>query len=291
MRFLMGNSGTRVVLIMTYMPMEALIFGKKNVECGAPGKASLGEAKGDGDRSRFPEPLEVPAWKRSLDLALVLLTLPITLPFLILFSAWVYLVSPGRLFFIQERVGRGGSRFRCFKLRTMHDGCATAPHQQYLQQLVKDDRPMVKLDTADPRLIPGARILRALGIDELPQLWNVVRGEMSVVGPRPCIPYEADQFALWQRERFRVLPGMTGLWQVRGKNRTTFTQMIRLDIDYVRNQSLWLDARILLGTPAAVLKQLFLALNARRQRSRQARNLREDAGAPIATAGESGVVG
>lgn len=115
---------------------------------------------------------------------------------------------------------------------------------------------MQKLDTHDPRLIPGARLLRALGIDELPQLINVVRGEMSVVGPRPCIPYEAEQYQAWQRGRFAALPGMTGLWQVRGKNRTTFTRMIELDIEYAKTQSLGLDLMILLATPKAIFDQL-----------------------------------
>lgn len=148
---------------------------------------------------------------------------------------------------------------------------------------------MLKLDQGDPRLIPGARFLRALGIDELPQLINVLRGDMSVVGPRPCIPYEAEQYEPWQRQRFAVLPGLTGLWQVKGKNRTTFLQMINLDIEYTRRQSLGLDLYILLATPKAIFQQLLFALRAKSAKSR--RRLSSTGPVPMATAGESGVVG
>lgn len=149
---------------------------------------------------------------------------------------------------------------------------------------------MQKLDTHDPRLIPGARLLRALGIDELPQLINVVRGEMSVVGPRPCIPYEAEQYQEWQRGRFAALPGMTGLWQVRGKNRTTFTRMIELDIEYAKTQSLGLDLMILLATPKAIFDQLANVL-ARKAKASKDSGLSEGEPVPMTTAGESGVVG
>jgi hypothetical protein len=153
----------------------------------------------------------------------------------------------------------------------MKEGCASSVHERHLERLVAENKPMNKLDTADPRLIPGAKVLRALGIDELPQLLNVVRGDMSVIGPRPCIPYEAQQYQPWQRERFAGLPGLTGLWQVRGKNKTTFTEMIRLDIEYVRRQSFWLDLQILLATPKALFGQLAGAIW---NRTRPARNHR-----------------
>ncbi len=237
----------------------------------------------------FPAPLPIPAYKRPLDLLIVLLVLPIALPVLMLAAAWVSLVSSGSVWFVQERVGRGGKRFRCYKLRTMRAGCTTDTHERHLQQLLRADKPMHKLDTSDTRLIPGARILRALGIDELPQLLNVVRGEMSIVGPRPCIPYEAQQYLPWQRERFAGLPGMTGLWQVRGKNRTTFLEMIHLDIQYVHGQSLWFDLRILLATPKALLAQLAYAVwnrtNPARRRSSPA------AAVPIPSADGSRVAG
>jgi lipopolysaccharide/colanic/teichoic acid biosynthesis glycosyltransferase len=116
---------------------------------------------------------------------------------------------------------------------------------------------MTKLDARDSRLIHGGRLLRALGLDELPQLLNVLRGEMSLVGPRPCLEYEYEQFSQRHRERFETLPGLTGLWQVSGKNRTTFEQMMNLDIRYVREKSLWLDLKILAKTIPAILIQVY----------------------------------
>jgi lipopolysaccharide/colanic/teichoic acid biosynthesis glycosyltransferase len=116
---------------------------------------------------------------------------------------------------------------------------------------------MVKMDArGDSRLIPGGRLIRASGLDELPQIINVFRGEMSVVGPRPCVPYEYEQYLPWQRARFNVVPGLTGLWQVSGKNRTTFEEMIRLDLRYAETRSLWLDLKIMVLTLPALLAQL-----------------------------------
>lgn len=241
-------------------------------------------------RGGYPEPLPVPGWKRAMDLALLLVILPLAGPIILLASLWVALVSSGVVFFVQERVGQGGRRFRCYKLRTMHHGCATWAHERHLQRILSEDKPMAKLDTADSRLIVGARILRALGIDELPQLLNVLRGEMSIVGPRPCIPYEADHYLPWQKQRFATLPGMTGLWQVRGKNRTTFSQMIQYDLEYGRRLSPWFDLRILLATPKAVLAQLYYVLKSRL--SPAPTKASSDAEPmPIPSAGGSGVAG
>ena len=115
---------------------------------------------------------------------------------------------------------------------------------------------MVKLDEhKDPRLIPFGSILRASGLDELPQLFNVLRGEMSLVGPRPCIPYECEAYQAWHWQRFDAAPGLTGLWQVSGKNRTTFEQMVKLDVEYSRRLSLWLDLRIICKTLPALWRQ------------------------------------
>jgi lipopolysaccharide/colanic/teichoic acid biosynthesis glycosyltransferase len=117
--------------------------------------------------------------------------------------------------------------------------------------------PMTKLDASgDPRIIRGGRVLRATGLDELPQLFNVLRGEMSLVGPRPCTPHEFQRYQVWQQARVNVPPGLTGYWQVNGKNKTTFTEMIHMDIYYARNMSLWLDLWIMLRTPAALMEQL-----------------------------------
>ncbi len=169
----------------------------------------------------------------------------------------VRLVSSGPVFFKQERVGYRGTRFMCFKFRTMHVGVDTSVHRGYLNDLMKSDAPMVKMDShGDPRLIRFGLLLRSTGLDELPQLINVLRGEMSLVGPRPCIAYEYEKYTDAQKERFNTLPGLTGWWQVCGKNRTTFTQMVQLDIDYVRGKSLWFDIKILFKTIPAVLVQM-----------------------------------
>jgi len=169
----------------------------------------------------------------------------------------VRIVSEGPVLFRQERVGHLGQRFMCFKFRTMFVNANTTVHQGHLDHLMDSDAPLVKMDAkGDPRIIPFGRLLRATGLDELPQLVSVLRGEMSLVGPRPCLPYEYNKYQRWQKERFNTLPGLTGLWQVGGKNKTTFTEMICLDIRYARTKTLWLDLKILLKTLPAVMVQV-----------------------------------
>jgi len=139
----------------------------------------------------------------------------------------------------------------------MKVGVDTACHQRHLERLMEVNCPMTKLDAVgDPRLIGGGRILRALGLDELPQILNVLRGEMSLVGPRPCTPDEFQHYEHWQKQRVDAAPGLTGYWQVNGKNKTTFTEMIKMDIIYARNMSLRLDLVIMLRTPPALAAQL-----------------------------------
>ena len=171
-------------------------------------------------------------------------------------GAYIKLVSPGPMFFRQDRIGLGEEEFTCLKLRTMRVNAETGTHQEHLSTLVESDVPMKKMDAQDRRLIPGARLLRSIGLDELPQLINIFRGEMSLVGPRPCTVYEFKKYKTWQRERFNALPGLTGLWQVSGKNRTTFTKMIELDIHYSRTSCVWLDLGIIFRTFPAVLGQV-----------------------------------
>ncbi len=203
-------------------------------------------------------PGDVPRWKRALDMAAVLLFLPLLLPLMLGIALIVRLVSKGPVLFRQERVGFRGSRFMCLKFRTMYVGADTSNHQGHLNQLMISDAPMTKLDVrGDTRIIPFGLLLRSAGLDELPQLFNVLRGEMSLVGPRPCISYESEKYLPWQRERFNTLPGLTGLWQVSGKNRTTFTEMMLLDIEYVRKKTLWMDLIIIFKTVPAILVQLW----------------------------------
>jgi lipopolysaccharide/colanic/teichoic acid biosynthesis glycosyltransferase len=202
-------------------------------------------------------PPSMPAWKRAGDILCALLALPLLAAAALAMTVITFLVSPGPVFFRQQRVGRGGRLFSVFKFRTMHVGADTAVHQDHFKRLVASKAPMLKLDAQrDARLIPGGRLLRASGLDELPQLINILRGEMSLVGPRPCIPSEFEQTTPAQRERVRAVPGLTGLWQVSGKNRTTFEEMIRLDIHYAHHVSVLGDLRIILLTPFALLVQV-----------------------------------
>jgi exopolysaccharide production protein ExoY len=198
----------------------------------------------------------LPLWKRVLDVGIILIMFPAVLFFGVLVAILVKCGSPGPIFFRQQRVGYKGRHFTCYKFRTMQVNAETDTHRSYTQQLINGDAPMTKLDAKkDSRLIPLGAPLRASGLDELPQLLNVLRGEMSMVGPRPCIPYEFEVYNTWQRRRFDATPGLTGLWQVSGKNRTTFKEMIELDIRYSEQKSLWLDVRIIFKTVPALWVQ------------------------------------
>ncbi len=200
----------------------------------------------------------VPISNRVLDIFCCLLALPVLSLLALVMAVYTRLVSPGPVFFRQERIGYRGSRFQILKFRTMRVRADSTVHQNHLKALITTNAPMMKLDALhDSRLIPGSWMLRASGMDELPQLINVLRGEMSLVGPRPCIPSEYEQFLPWQRERANTLPGLTGLWQVSGKNRTTFDEMIRHDIHYVRHASLGLNIKIILLTPWAMGVQFY----------------------------------
>jgi lipopolysaccharide/colanic/teichoic acid biosynthesis glycosyltransferase len=168
----------------------------------------------------------------------------------------IKLGSRGPIFYRQERVGYRGSRFTIFKFRTMQVNAETDSHRRHTQHLIASQKPMTKLDAQnDPRLVPLGSVMRACGLDELPQLINVVRGEMSLVGPRPCIPYEFELHQPWQRRRYNATPGLTGLWQVNGKNRTTFEEMVWFDLEYAEKKSLTLDLKILFRTLPAIWQQ------------------------------------
>ena len=199
----------------------------------------------------------IPPWKRALDISLIILALPFLLPVVLVIALIIRIVSEGPIFFRQERIGRDGKKFLCFKFRTMIVGANSVSHEGHLRQLIYSDIPMTKMDAkGDPRIIPFGVLLRATGLDELPQLINVLRGDMSIVGPRPCLPYEFDHYLPWQYERCSVAPGLTGLWQVSGKNKTTFSEMIRLDIEYSRRRSMMFDLEIIFRTIPALLTQV-----------------------------------
>ncbi len=199
----------------------------------------------------------IPTWKRALDIVGSVAALILVSPLFLAVAAFIKIVSPGPVFYTQTRVGYFGKPFRFWKFRTMHVNNDASGHQHYLSSLIHGDAPMIKLDAdRDPRIIRCGRILRQSCVDELPQLFNVLLGTMSLVGPRPCLPYEADEYLAWHARRFDSVPGMTGLWQVSGKNKLTFKQMIRCDIQYARTMSLGLDLMILLKTAPAIAKMV-----------------------------------
>ena len=204
-------------------------------------------------------PAKIPLWKHTLDIFFILSTAPVWLPIMILITLWIKWVSSGPVFFRQERVGLHGKPFMIFKFRSMVENAETCCHEHHVKQLIASDRPMTKLDKMDDRIIRGGRFLRATGLDELPQLFNVLWGDMSLVGPRPCLPTEFERYNSHQRERVKVPPGLTGYWQVNGKNKTTFCQMIELDIYYTKHISARLDFEIMLRTFPALVAQFLEA--------------------------------
>jgi lipopolysaccharide/colanic/teichoic acid biosynthesis glycosyltransferase len=175
----------------------------------------------------------------------------------------IKLTSRGPVIFQQERLGQFGARFKCLKFRTMSTDNDPKIHQEYIQRFIagqsgsdntEPGKPAVYKITNDPRVTPIGRFLRKTSLDELPQFCNVLRGEMSLVGPRPPVPYEFEVYDIWHRRRvLEVKPGVTGLWQVSGRSRTCFDDMVRLDVRYSQSWSLLLDLRILIATPRAVL--------------------------------------
>ena len=189
------------------------------------------------------------AIKRGMDLMIATPLLILIAPLLGLLAVAIKLDSRGPVFFAQQRVGRRGSHFRLFKLRTM-----TVDAEQRRAQLIAQstDSGWLKLDH-DPRVTRTGRWLRRLSLDELPQLWNVVRGEMSIVGPRPLIPAEDEHVQSWARGRLDLTPGITGYWQVLGRTRIPFEEMVKLDYLYVMNWSLWEDVRLMLRTFPVVI--------------------------------------
>ncbi len=212
--------------------------------------------------------------KRILDFTIALFALILLLPLMALIALLIYIYSPGPVFFIQERVGarrkvengqitweRGV--FRCYKFRTMKLNADSTIHQAYIKALINNDEAaMTALQGAptkprklvnDSRIIKPGKLLRKLSLDELPQFWNVLRGEMSLVGPRPAIPYEVEMYKPWHLQRFEAQPGITGLQQVTARCTADFDQQINLDIQYINNQSTWLDLKIIFKTPLAVI--------------------------------------
>jgi lipopolysaccharide/colanic/teichoic acid biosynthesis glycosyltransferase len=195
-----------------------------------------------------------PLWKRTLDVAVSCLALLLFAPFMLGVAAWIKVSSPGPVLFKQVRWGCLGVPFTIWKFRTMKTDVDQAKHHRYVTALLHSKGTLDKLD-AHSELIPCGGFLRKTGIDELPQLFNVLRGEMSLVGPRPDV-IAVEAYCPKDARRFEVLPGMTGLWQVSGKNLRTFEEMLALDTTYAQNRSFLLDLKILLKTPSVLIRQL-----------------------------------
>ena len=199
--------------------------------------------------------------KRVSDIVISVAALIVTAPLLATIAVWVKLDSRGSVFFRQERVGMDGRVFLCYKFRSMHAGADEQIHRKAYERNIAgdisanagdDDAPVYGKVRNDPRVTRAGRFLRRSSLDEMPQLFNVLFGDMSVVGPRPPIPYEVEAYEPWQRKRLDMKPGITGLWQVSGRNRLTFDEMVRTDLYYIENWSLWLDLKIILLTLPAV---------------------------------------
>ena len=201
------------------------------------------------------------AAKRGLDIVGSCVLLAVFAPVMLVVAAAVKLTSPGPALHRQVRVGRRGETFTMFKFRTMKVNSGHGVHQEYMAWFINSSgkqprtgQEVFKL-TNDPRITSPGRFLRKASLDELPQFWNVLRGDMSLVGPRPPIPFEVEQYQPWHRRRvLESKPGITGLWQVSGRSRTTFDDMVRLDLRYARTHSLWTDIKILAATPRAMFK-------------------------------------
>lgn len=198
----------------------------------------------------------IPRWKRCFDLTLIVLTAPIWIILMSIAIVMIRCVSSGPVIFRQRRIGQGGQEFTLFKFRSMYVDSEVRGHEDYVRSLIESNQPMTKLDKKDSRVIPGGKWLRALALDELPQIFNVWRGEMSLVGPRPGTVQEYSCYRPWHKGRVAAAPGLTGLWQVGGKNKLSFDEMVELDLRYCETMCLQQDALIVLRTVPALIGQL-----------------------------------
>jgi lipopolysaccharide/colanic/teichoic acid biosynthesis glycosyltransferase len=214
-------------------------------------------------RTAAPAPGRGYLWlKRALDVLLAAPALLVLSPPMACVALLVRLTSPGPALFRQERLGKDGRPFTMLKFRSMHSDGPDGIHRAAIERFLRGEplghdglgRPRYKLQD-DPRITPLGRVLRRTSLDELPQLWNVVRGEMSLVGPRPPLAYEVAQYEARHLARLAVVPGLTGLWQVRGRSQVSFEEMVALDLEYIARRSLALDLRIMLATLPAIIKR------------------------------------
>ncbi|MGV8084608.1 MAG: sugar transferase, partial [Coriobacteriia bacterium] len=196
--------------------------------------------------------------KRSMDVVLSAMLLILLSPLMLITALFIKLDSPGPVLFRQVRGGLNGKPFRIFKFRSMHMDASPELHKKYVARLIKENltpeqvngngNHSLKMEN-DPRVTRVGKFIRKSSIDELPQLINVLRGDMSMIGPRPDVPYAVEYYQEWHKRRLECLPGLTGWWQVRGRNRVSYDDMIRMDLYYIDHMSFWLDVKIILLTP------------------------------------------
>jgi len=235
-----------------------------------PEKWESGRADRVADIKLYPDVSEVAAKqrfskivKRGMDIVGSVVLMMLLAPVLAVIALAIKLTSKGPVIFRQQRLGQFGNTFQCLKFRTMFADNDPKIHREYIHSFISGKVNETKKNEAgavaykiknDPRVTPLGRFLRRTSLDEFPQFWNVLRGEMSLVGPRPPLLYEFEAYDFWHRRRvFELKPGVTGLWQVIGRSRTSFDDMVRMDLRYCQRWSLWLDLKILLATPMAVL--------------------------------------
>lgn len=198
--------------------------------------------------------------KRAVDLIAASACLLLFGLLMLLIALAIKLHSPGPVFYRQQRIGKHGRPFIMLKFRSMRVGSDSAVHRQHMRRLIRENLRPQDLGVAslklpfDPRITGVGKILRKLSLDELPQLINVLRGDMSIVGPRPPLPYEYDLYDEWHKQRLEVAPGITGLWQVTARNLVAFEDMVKLDLMYIATMSLWLDLKIMLWTPLEMVR-------------------------------------
>ncbi|TAM84023.1 MAG: exopolysaccharide biosynthesis polyprenyl glycosylphosphotransferase [Acidobacteria bacterium] len=197
--------------------------------------------------------------KRGLDILGSATALLVFTPLMAVVALLIKVTSKGPILFRQSRVGYRGVPFTFLKFRTMRHSNNGSVHREFIQRFISGEMspagtaPVYKI-TDDPRVTRIGKFLRKTSLDELPQFWNVLTGKMSLVGPRPPIPYEVEYYDIWHRRRvLEVKPGLTGLWQVKGRSRTSFNDMVRLDLQYAKTWSIWLDLKILFETPLAMI--------------------------------------
>ncbi len=198
--------------------------------------------------------------KRALDVIVALGLILLFAPLMLLISIGIRISSSGPILYRQTRIGKDGKPFRMLKFRSMQVKNNPDLHREYVQMLIQqniDPRSMGKSSVkliGDPRITGVGKYLRKFSLDELPQFFNVLRGEMSMVGPRPSLPYEYEVYSDWHKQRLQVPPGITGLWQVKAHNTVAFDEMVKLDIEYIRTMNLWLDLKIMALTPVEMIR-------------------------------------